>query len=95
MIQPTIDSWYQNNDQKFKVIAIDDDDDTTEIQYFDGSIEELEMDVWHSMEVESINAPEDWSGPFDDLEKDDLNVNVDIIHQQHEGDWQNEIDKMR
>ncbi len=70
-IEPVIGNWYRAEDaSSFEVIAVDDD--AIEIQYFDGGIEGLDMASWQEMELEEIEPPEDWSGPFDDLEKDDL-----------------------
>lgn len=70
---PAIGKWYLDNvdGQLFEIVAIDEDDGTIEIQFFDGSIEELEIDLWDEMELTSAAPPEDWSGPFDDLEADD------------------------
>jgi len=70
-IEPVIGNWYRAEDgSSFEVVAVDDD--SVEIQYFDGGVEELDMASWHEMTLEQIEPPEDWSGPFDDLEKDDL-----------------------
>ena len=70
-IEPVIGNWYKaDDDSTFEVIAVDDD--SIEVQYFDGGIEEFDKGTWHDMAVEEIEPPEDWSGPFDDLEKDDL-----------------------
>ncbi len=71
---PAIGKWYLDNvdGQLFEIVAIDEEDGTIEIQFFDGSIEELEIDLWNEMELTSAAPPEDWSGPFDDLEADDL-----------------------
>ena len=63
---PEIGNWYQSTSSLlFKVVAIDEHDDTIEIQYFDGTIGELEMDTWESIAPEQLDAPDDWSGPFD------------------------------
>jgi len=68
---PEIGSWYQSaNSLLFKVVAIDEHDDTIEIQYFDGTIGELEMELWESLAPEQLDAPDDWSGPFDDIDDD-------------------------
>ncbi len=71
---PAIGKWYLDNadHQLFEIVAIDEEDDTIEIQYFDGSIEELDSELWNEMELTSAAPPEDWSGPFDDLEADDM-----------------------
>ncbi len=70
-IEPVIGNWYKTDDEStFEVIAVDED--SIEVQYFDGGIEEFDGAAWKEMALEEIEAPEDWSGPFDDLEKDDL-----------------------
>ncbi len=39
------------------------------MQHFDGTIEGMDLDVWRSIDLESAQAPEDWSGSVDiDLE---------------------------
>lgn len=69
---PSIDQWYSrgSKDEMFRVVAIDGD--TIEIQRFDGSIEELDLDAWRALDVELAEAPEDWTGPFDNIEADDV-----------------------
>ena len=72
---PIVGNWYQHLDkgQSFEVIALDEDIGLVEIQYFDGSVEELDLDAWYELEIEPIEAPEDWTGPVDDIARDDLN----------------------
>jgi hypothetical protein len=57
-----------------QVVAIDASSGCIETQYFDGAIEEIEYDAWMSMDIEASEAPEDWTGPFDDLEQDDIGL---------------------
>jgi hypothetical protein len=81
--EPTIGAWYKKPEgDKFEVVAIDDKG-AVEVQYFDGSIEEIDIDSWNEMEIEPIEPPEDWSGPYDDLESDDLGY-TDVISQAEE-----------
>ena len=68
--QPEIGSWYRvRGGDSFEVVAIDEDDGTIEVQYFDGTVEELEREDWdaqHSSgELTAVKAPEDWSGSID------------------------------
>jgi len=73
VINPVVGNWYKDNeDRVFEVVSFDEGDSYIEIQYFDGEIDEMDLDGWESLAVENVAAPEDWSGPFDDLEKDDL-----------------------
>lgn len=73
-LEPTVGQWYlrRDNGQMFIIVAVDPAGGNIEIQSFDGDIEELNMDAWHEIGVESVAAPEDWTGPYDDLEQDDL-----------------------
>jgi hypothetical protein len=68
--QPTIGNWYRNpSGVLFEVVAYDEDDGTIEIQYFDGTIEEVEREDWDAQwkdgAIEAGEAPEDWSGSVD------------------------------
>ena len=63
---PVIGDWYRRTGgESFEVVAIDPDDRTIEIQYFDGTIEEIELDDWREDEIESTEPPEDWTGSVD------------------------------
>jgi hypothetical protein len=68
--QPGIGDWYRlNGGALFEVVALDDDDGTIEIQYFDGTVEEMDIEDWEAQwedgALESAEAPEDWSGSID------------------------------
>jgi hypothetical protein len=71
---PIVGNWYQHLDkgQAFQVVAVDEDACTVELQHFDGDVEEIDLDVWYRLPVELIEEPENWSGPFDVGEMDDL-----------------------
>jgi hypothetical protein len=63
---PVIGEWYRRTGgESFEIVAIDRDDRTIEIQYFDGTVEELELEEWLEDEIESCEAPEDWTGSLD------------------------------
>ncbi len=72
--KPVVSQWYRHRDkgQRFQVTAIDKTEDMVEIQYFDGDVEEFDRDSWYELDIEPIEPPEDWTGPLDDIEKDDL-----------------------
>lgn len=70
VIQPTIGSWYRfTGGDVFEIVALDEDDGTLELQYYDGTIEEMELDDWYGhcelREIEVAAAPEDWTGSVD------------------------------
>lgn len=75
-LDPIIGQWYLHHDkgEMFCVVALDPDERSVEIQFFDGDVEELTADQWRSLDVETCEPPEDWTGPYDDIERDDLGV---------------------
>jgi len=63
---PKIGRWYRRpNGQLFEVVAVDEDDQTIELQFFDGTIDEVDQDTWSILLVQRVAAPEDWSGSVD------------------------------
>jgi len=63
---PAIGNWFRRPDGNiFEVVAVDEDDGTVEIQQFDGTIGEVEIENWPQMLLIEISAPEDWSGSVD------------------------------
>ena len=63
---PVIGEWYRRpGGESFEVVAIDRDDRTIEIQYFDGTVEELEVEEWYESGIEASDPPEDWTGSLD------------------------------
>ena len=90
---PIIDSWYHHTEkaQKFLVTAIDDHSDTVEIQYFDGTLDEFELVTWYAMDVELIEAPEDWTGPVD---IDDLSsIDAEMSNEDWDAPYDEELEK--
>jgi len=71
---PIVGNWYEHTDkgQKFEVVSLDEDNGTIGIQYFDGDLDEIDLDAWYEMEIVVSEAPEDWTGPVDEVRKDDL-----------------------
>ena len=70
VLKPEIGEWYRGaTNALFEVVAIDDADQTIEIQYFDGTIEEMDFDSWQELlkdeSIEAADASEDWSGSLD------------------------------
>lgn len=91
---PIVGNWYAHLDkgQRFEVVAVDEDEGTVELQYFDGAVEEVELGEWYELEVEPAEAPEDWTGPVDDVERDDLGYSDTGME---EGDWRENLRDVR
>src|SRR5437868_15410896 len=67
---PEIGLWYRlSGGELFEVVAVDDDDGTIDIQHFDGTVEEMDIEDWDAQwedgALEPAEAPEDWSGSVD------------------------------
>jgi hypothetical protein len=94
-LDPIIGNWYRHLDkgQMFQVIAFDDGDATVELQHFDGDIEEVSLRAWRAMDLEVAEAPEDWTGPMDDIEQDDLGYSSETVMSNE--DWSAPLQEVR
>ena len=87
--QPGIGDWYRlNGGALFEVVARDDDDGTIEIQYFDGTVEEMDIEDWESQWEEGVlksaEPPEDWSGSVDVESVDDEGRSADSLGEERD-----------
>jgi len=89
---PIIGNWYRHLDkgQMFRVVALDEKDGHIEVQHFDGDLEDVGLTRWQSMDLEIAAAPEDWTGPMDDIEKDDLGYTETDMS---ERDWRRPLEE--
>jgi len=68
---PAIGKWFRRpNGTLLEVVAVDEATQTVEIQLFDGTIDEVELDSWSEQLLLEVAAPEDWSGSVD-MDPDD------------------------
>lgn len=69
-----IGQWYRRSDKGeiFQVVGYDDESRSIEVQTFDGDLDEIDAQTWAGLPLELVECPEDWTGPVDDLEPDDL-----------------------
>lgn len=90
-LPPIVGNWYKHLDkgQLFRVVAVDEDEDLIEIQHFDGDLERFDSNEWFEMDLERAAEPEDWTGPVDDVERDDL---ADSETDMSERDWRETLD---
>lgn len=89
---PREHDWYRDETGRvMQVILFDEDEATVEVQLFEGEITEFDLDNWYELELEAIDPPEDWSGPFDDLVADDMG---NTEKPRHPTDWNGPADEM-
>lgn len=91
-LKPVISQWYRHRDkgQQFYVTALDEEAGTVETQHFDGDIEEMDFDDWHQQSIEAIEPPEDWTGPVDNIVRDDLGYSETDMTSE---DWQEPLEE--
>ena len=92
---PVPGKWYENKeeDETFRVLSVDEDDELVEIEYLDGEIEELDLDTWHELDLEPTEEPEGWSDESDDddeEEEEDEDFDYDEDEDEEEDDEEEE-----
>jgi hypothetical protein len=93
-VKPVVGEWYQSPEgAEFEVVAIDQDERTVEIQYFDGAVEELDYSSWVQMPLQPSQPPEDWSGSVD-MMKEDFMTDIGVSTQESWTDPLDVIDSM-
>ena len=69
-----IGQWYTRWDKGeiFQVVGYDGASRTVEVQTFDGDLDEIDEESWAGLPLALAEPPEDWTGPVDEVERDDL-----------------------
>jgi hypothetical protein len=69
-----VGQWYLRWDKGeiFQVTGCDPSARTIEIQTFDGDLDEFDEETWATLPLGLAEPPEDWTGPVDEIEPDDL-----------------------
>jgi len=68
--------WYLDcqSGNVFQVVGVDEDDGSIDVQFADGAVEEFLAEDWEAMSLARSGQPEDWAGPYDDLQVDDIGL---------------------
>jgi len=69
-LDPGVGDWYRlQGGPPFEVVAMDEDDGTLEVQYVDGTVEEIDLTDWRAWTEQRMlmttDACEDWSDSAD------------------------------
>jgi hypothetical protein len=68
---PAIGKWFRRpNGTLLEVVAVDESENTIEIQLFDGTLDEIEIESWRDQLLVEVGAPDDWTGSMD-MDPDD------------------------
>lgn len=77
---PAVGMWFRRpNRALFEVVAVDEAGGTVEIQYFDGTIDEVDLENWPALLTVEASAPDDWSGSVDMDPEDYVGMEDDDI----------------
>jgi hypothetical protein len=85
---PVPGKWYENKEEEetFRVLTVDEDNELVEIEYVDGEIEELDLDTWHELDLELTTEPEGWAGDDDSDDEDEDEEEEDFDEDEEDDD---------
>ena len=88
---PVKGQWYEDLEENeiFKVLSVDPDEEIVEIQYENGDIEAIDLDTWHELDLERADEPEGWAS--DDEDDDDWDDDDDD-EDDEDDDWDDDED---
>ena len=86
---PVQGQWYEDLEENeiFRVLSVDPDEEIIEVQYENGDIEEIDLDTWHELDLERAQEPEGWASDDADDEEDD-------DEDEDEDDWDDDDDDL-
>ena len=85
---PVQGKWYEDLEENeiFKVLSVDPDQELVEVQYENGDIEEIDLDTWHELDLELSQEPEGWANDDEEEEEEEEEDDED------EDDWDEDDD---
>lgn len=86
----SVGKWYQAGEDPFEIVGIDLKGEIVLVQYFDGTLEEVDFDAWTELNARPCAPPEDYSGALD-IERDDYGLETNDTGG-HAGRWENPLD---
>jgi hypothetical protein len=88
---PVQGQWYEDLEENeiFRVLSVDPDEEIIEVQYENGDIEEIDLDTWHELDLERAQEPEGWASDDDDEdeEEEDDEDEDDWDEDEDDDDW--------
>ena len=84
-LPPEVGCWYENTEQGslFEIVSLDEKEKTVAIQYFEGEIEEMELDAFMQMPLRTVEQPEDWAGPYEVDREDRFESDFDQLGEEN------------
>lgn len=95
--EPVVGAVYEDEDgRSFEVISFDENLGTIEIQYADGSLDEIDLDAWYGMDLTRLDEEEEEEveeaegNDFEDYEDEDLDSHYDEDEDEDEDYYRDE-----
>jgi hypothetical protein len=81
-----VGQWYLRRDtyELLQVLDYDEESGTISVQNFEGDLDQFDDESWRALPLEPAEPPEDWTGPLDNVELEDLDEFVATGHSQPE-----------
>ena len=93
---PVQGQWYEDLEENeiFRVLSVDPDEEIIEVQYENGDIEEIDLDTWHELDLERAEEPEGWASDDtdDDEEEEEEDDEDDWDEDEDDDDWDDDDD---
>lgn len=94
---PVQGQWYEDLEENevFRVLSVDPDEEIIEVQYENGDIEEIDLDTWHELDLERAQEPEGWASDDDDdkEEEEEEEDEDDWDEDEDDDDWDDDDDE--
>lgn len=89
---PVQGQWYEDLEENeiFRVLSVDPDEEIIEVQYENGDIEEIDLDTWHELDLEQAQEPEGWANDDEEEEEDDEEEEDEDDWDEDDDDWDDE-----
>ena len=94
---PVQGQWYEDLEENeiFRVLSVDPDEEIIEVQYENGDIEEIDLDTWHELDLERAEEPEGWaSDDEDDEDEEEEDDEDDWDEDEDDDDWDDDDDDL-
>jgi hypothetical protein len=82
--------WFRTDGDPFEIVGVDAKAEIVLVQHYDGTLEEIEFDIWTQMLASPCAPPEDYSGALD-IDAEDYGIERDELGSHH-GHWDSPSD---
>jgi hypothetical protein len=92
---PVQGKWYEDLEENevFKVLSVDPDQELVEVQYENGDIEEIDLDTWHELDLEQAEEPEGWASDEEEEEEEEEEDEDEEDWDEDDDDWDDDEDE--